>query len=129
MSCKRIALTKADQSETDSLNQAAGLMQALGKTVSVLDDVPGMAVMRTVCMLANEGADAVNQGVCDVRSVDTAMRYGTGYPLGPMAWADRIGIDYVFATLQHLQQSYGEDRYRASPLLRRKSWSGIDFYA
>ena len=36
------------------------------------DDVPGMLVMRTVCMLANEAADAVNQGVCDAAAVDTA---------------------------------------------------------
>jgi 3-hydroxybutyryl-CoA dehydrogenase len=42
------------------------LFQALGKSVSVLDDVAGPIVMCTVCMLANEGADAVNQGVCSV---------------------------------------------------------------
>ncbi|MHA1190601.1 MAG: 3-hydroxyacyl-CoA dehydrogenase, partial [Alphaproteobacteria bacterium] len=65
--CKRIVLARADQSRRGSLQQAAGLFQAIGKTVSVIDDAPGMVVMRTVCMLANEGADAVNQGVCDVK--------------------------------------------------------------
>jgi len=125
---KRIALTRADQSRQGSLEQAAGLFQAIGKSVSTIDDAPGMVVMRTVCMLANEGADAVNQGVCDVKAVDTAMRFGTGYPIGPLGWADRIGIRYVADTLRNLQRSYAEDRYRISPLLRRKSYSGLDFY-
>ncbi|MDJ0957824.1 MAG: 3-hydroxyacyl-CoA dehydrogenase PaaC [Arenicellales bacterium] len=126
--CERVALTRADQSTPRALNQAAGLFQALGKTVSVVDDVPGMVVMRTVCMLANEGSDTVNQGVCDMEAVDTAMRYGTGYPIGPLAWADRIGIDHVVTVLHHLHRFYGEDRYRVSPLLMRKFHAGRNFY-
>ena len=126
--CECVALTRADQSTPRALNQAAGLFQALGKKVSVIEDTPGMVVMRTVCMLANEGADTVNQGVCDTEAVDTAMRYGTGYPIGPLAWADRIGIDHVVTVLQHLHRSYGEDRYRVSPLLMRKFHSGRNFY-
>lgn len=128
VNCTRIALSAADQNHLQSINRAAGLFQAVGKSVSVIDDIPGMVVMRTVCMLANEGADAVYQGVCDTDAVDTAMRYGTAYPMGPLAWADLIGIDYVVTTLQNLQQSYGEDRYRVSPLLLRRFHSGRTFY-
>jgi hypothetical protein len=47
---------------------AVGLLQAAGFAVSRFADVPGLAVMRTVAMLANEAADAVNQGVCDARA-------------------------------------------------------------
>ena len=126
--CERVGVTRADQSNPQALHRVAGLFQALGKTVSVIDDAPGMVVMRTVCMLANEGADAVNQGVCDIEAVDTAMRYGTGYPIGPLAWADRINIDHVVTVLQHLHRSYGEDRYRVSPLLMRKFHAGKSFY-
>ena len=52
---------------------------------------PGMLVMRTVCMLANEAADAVNQGVASAEAVDIAMRLGVGYPRGPLAWAEALG--------------------------------------
>ena len=45
-----------------------------GFAVSLLRDVPGLPVMRTVAMLANEAADAVNQGVCDAPAADAAMR-------------------------------------------------------
>lgn len=128
VSCERIALCCADQSEPTSIARAAGLFQAIAKSISVIDDIPGMLVMRTVCMLANEGADAVYQGVCSVEAVDTAMRYATAYPLGPLIWADQIGIDRLVTTLRHLQQSYGEERYRLSPLLLRKHHAGRTFY-
>jgi 3-hydroxybutyryl-CoA dehydrogenase len=124
---RRVALAPADQTPPDSLEAAVGLFQSLGKAVSVLDDVPGMIVMRTVCMLANEGADAVHQGVCTAEAVDTAMRGGVNYPLGPMAWAERIGIERVVAVLDNMAGIYGEDRYRVSPLLRRKMFSGGRF--
>ncbi len=120
----RVALAAADQTPPDDLERAVGFFQFLGKTVSVIDDVPGMIVMRTVCMLANEGADAVYQGVCGAEAVDTAMRGGVNYPLGPMAWAERIGIERIVATLDNMAGIYGEDRYRVSPLLRRRMFSG-----
>lgn len=116
----RIALAKADQCSEDAWRGAVGMFQAAGFTVTRLDDVPGMAVMRTVAMLANEAADAVNQGVCSARAVDIAMQKGVNYPRGPLAWADAVGLRHITAVLHHLAQAYGEDRYRVSPLLRRK---------
>lgn len=116
----RIALAKADQCSEEAWRGAVGLFQAAGFIVTRLDDVPGMAVMRTVAMLANEAADAVNQGVCSARAVDVAMQKGVNYPRGPLAWADAVGLRHVAAVLHNLAASYGEDRYRVSPLLRRK---------
>ncbi len=126
--CKRIALTKADQSSEAALLSASGLFHLLGKNVSVIDDIPGMIVMRTVCMLANEGADAVNQQVCSAEAVDIAMQNGVNYPKGPLAWAEQMGIDAVVEVLRNLKYSYGEERYRVSPWLRRKSFSRAAFY-
>ncbi len=116
----RIALARADQCSAAAWNAAVGLFQQAGFTVTRLDDVPGMAVMRTVAMLANEALDAVNQGVCSAAAVDIAMQKGVNYPRGPLAWADAIGLRHVFTVLANLGATYGEDRYRVSPLLRRK---------
>ena len=116
----RIALARADQCSDAAWNAAVGLFQQAGFTVTRLDDVPGMAVMRTVAMLANEALDAVNQGVCSAQAVDIAMQKGVNYPRGPLAWADAIGLRHVFTVLANLGATYGEDRYRVSPLLRRK---------
>ncbi|MBP2313531.1 3-hydroxyacyl-CoA dehydrogenase PaaH [Azospirillum soli] len=124
----RIAIAAADGAARGSIAKAAGLFQALGKRVSVLDDLPGLLVMRTVAMLANEAADAVLQGVASAADVDTAMTKGVNYPLGPLAWAETIGLDLVVDVLDALNRTYGEDRYRASALLRRKVWGGTFFH-
>jgi len=116
----RIALARADQCGDAAWQAAVGLFQAAGFAVTRLDDVPGMAVMRTVAMLANEAADAVNQGVCSALAVDIAMQKGVNYPRGPLAWLDAIGMRHVVAVLSNLAAAYGEDRYRVAPLLRRK---------
>lgn len=120
----RVALTKADSCSEVAYRSIVGLFQAAGYRVSRLDDVAGMAVMRTVAMLANEAADVVNQGVCTAEAVDTAMQMGVNYPLGPLAWADLIGAENVHAVLENLAAHYGEDRYRISPMIRRKVWNG-----
>ena len=124
----RIALARADQCSDSAYFAVVGLFQACGMAVTRLDDVPGMAVMRTVAMLANEAADAVNQGVCSAAAVDIAMQKGVNYPRGPLAWADSVGIAHVVAVLSNLAASYGEDRYRVSPLLRRKLANGTRFH-
>jgi 3-hydroxybutyryl-CoA dehydrogenase len=91
-------------------------------------DIAGMAVMRTVAMLANEAADVVAQGISSASDVDTAMRLGTHYPAGPLAWADRLGPAFVAGVLENLRAHYGEERYRVSPALNRLRWSGGKFH-
>jgi 3-hydroxybutyryl-CoA dehydrogenase len=125
---KRIALTRADQCNEHAYRAVVGLFQAAGFAVSRLDDVPGMAVMRTVAMLANEAGDAVHQGVCTAQAADIAMLKGVNYPRGPLAWADAIGSAYVMEVLDNLNDSYGEDRYRVSPYIRRKVAAGAKLH-
>lgn len=124
----RIGIATADQAGPAAQARAAGLFQAAGLAVSGLDDVPGLIVARTVAMLANEAADTVNQGVADAAGVDAAMRGGVNYPRGPLAWCDALGADWVVRVLEHLGATYGLDRYRVSPLLRRKFWSRGSFH-
>lgn len=126
---KRVVLARADQCSFSAWEGAVGMFQAAGFTVTRIDDVPGMVVMRTVAMLANEAADAVNQGVCDARAVDIAMQKGVNYPCGPLAWADTVGLAHIVSVLDNMARAYGEDRYRVSPLLRRKQAAGVKFHA
>ena len=120
----RVVIAAAEQAAPAAVDEVIGLLQKCGKTVTQIDDVAGLCAMRTVCMLANEGADAVNQQVCSVDAVDIAMRGGVNYPLGPLEWADRIGLPRVLEVLDHMYENYGEDRYRASPLIVRRVAAG-----
>jgi 3-hydroxybutyryl-CoA dehydrogenase len=127
--CAHVAVARADQASEADLAQAVGLLQAAGMAVSVLDDFPGLLVMRTVAMLANEAAEVVHTGVASAEDVDQAMRLGVNYPRGPLAWAETIGLERVRDVLEHLARTYGEDRYRASWLLRRKALAKQSFHA
>lgn len=119
-----IVLAKADQCSDQALAHAVGFFQKLGKNVAVINDIPGLLVLRTLCMLANEAAEAVCHGIACAEDVDTAMLKGVNYPVGPLAWADRFGNREVVRVLDHLAQAYPDGRYRPSALLRRKALTG-----
>jgi 3-hydroxybutyryl-CoA dehydrogenase len=118
--CTRIAIAAAAQASPQHLAKALGLFGAIGKKVSLLADAPGLAAMRTVAMLVNEAADAVHQGIASADDVDAAMQKGVNYPVGPMAWGRRIGLERVAQVLHHLARVCGEDRYRTSLWLQRE---------
>jgi len=120
----RLALARADTCSDDAWNAAVGVFSAAGIAVSRLDDVAGLAVMRIVCALANEAADAVVQCVAAAEAIDLAMQKGVNYPRGPLAWGDVLGAATVRDVLVHLVEQYGEDRYRVSPLVTRRAATG-----
>jgi len=107
---------------------AIALLQHISISPSALRDTPGLAVMRTVAMLANEASHALLHEIASASAIDRAMCAGVNYPKGPLQWADKIGIPVILQVLEHLHQSYGEDRYRPSLLLRRLAYQGRGFY-
>lgn len=84
---------------------------------------------RILVMLINEAADAVFWGVANAEDVDRAMRGGVNYPKGLLAWAEEVGLDRCVAELDRLRDTYGESRYRCSPLLRQRAAEGRGFFA
>ncbi|RSK45379.1 3-hydroxyacyl-CoA dehydrogenase NAD-binding domain-containing protein [Hymenobacter rigui] len=76
-------------------------------------------VQRVLAMLINEAADALHLRVASAPDLELAMTKGVNYPKGLLQWADELGPATVLATLDALYEEYHEDRYRASPLLRR----------
>jgi 3-hydroxybutyryl-CoA dehydrogenase len=80
-------------------------------------DTPGLIVARTVAMLINEAADAVQQGVCTPEGADAAMKLGVNWPAGPFEMLNALGADTVTQILDALQRQYQSERYRISPWL------------
>jgi 3-hydroxybutyryl-CoA dehydrogenase len=119
-----IAVAACDGCPAAAVDEAVGLLQAAGLAVYLIDDAPGLVVTRTVAMLVNGAADARHQGVASAADIDTAMRLGTSYPLGPLAWGQRWGPAEVLAVLDAMHGWYGDDHYRASGLLRRVAAAG-----
>jgi 3-hydroxybutyryl-CoA dehydrogenase len=120
----RVAVAVADRAAPGVARKVGGLFAAAGLEVALVDDAPGLVLMRTVAQLASVAADAVRVGVATADDIDTAMKLGTSYPAGPLEWADTIGAATIVTVLDHLAAAYGEDRYRASLALRRAAASG-----
>ncbi|MFG2890380.1 3-hydroxyacyl-CoA dehydrogenase [Streptomyces sp. NPDC048248] len=117
----RIALAPSEAASQADLAEAVGLFQALGKQVSVVRDVPGMIVARTVAMIVDFAVDAVAREVASPADIDTAMRLGVNYPCGPLEWAERLGARWVRDLLESLDHQSPGGRYAPSWALRRRA--------
>ena len=89
---------------------------------------PAQIEARLLATIVNEATFAVTDGVAGPAAIDTAMRLGTNWPDGPLAWGERIGLASVVHTLDALHALVPDGRYAASPLLRAVAASGRSFF-
>jgi 3-hydroxybutyryl-CoA dehydrogenase len=83
---------------------------------------------RVIVMLINEAADALFLNIASAEDIENAMTKGVNYPKGLLKWADEIGISNCVSRLDDLYDTYHEDRYRCSPILRKMILDGKTFF-
>ncbi len=84
------------------------------------DEIKGRQIMeRVVAMLINEAVEALYLNIASAKDLETAMTKGVNYPKGLLQWCNEWKAGKVLQLLDDLYAQYGEDRYRASILLRR----------
>lgn len=121
---RRVGFAASPDVASDQIARFVTTMHLHGLVATHLPDWPGLVAMRTVAMLANEGFEAVLQGVADEDGIDTAMRFGVNYPKGPISWAREIGLGRVLSVLDAIHALTGDPRYRASMALRMAAEQG-----
>ena len=84
---------------------------------------------RILSMLINQAADALYMRIGSAHDIDQAMKLGVNYPKGLLEWADELGIAETVKWLSALQDFYGEERYRPSPLLKTMAADGFTFFS
>lgn len=116
---------------------ARGFAEAVGKTPITVKDSPGFVVNRILVPMINEAAAAYHEKVASAQDIDTGMKLGANWPMGPLALADLVGLDTTCAILETLERELGDAKYRPSPALTelrdagrlgRKSGSGFYDY-
>ncbi|MDR2990351.1 MAG: 3-hydroxyacyl-CoA dehydrogenase, partial [Burkholderiaceae bacterium] len=122
---KRRVLAVNPATRADLRDAAWALFARGGKPVSVIRDSGGFVTQRVLATIVNIAADMCQQRVCSPHDLDTAVTLGLGYPVGPLAWGDKLGPANVLEVLLNLQLVYGDMRYRPSPWLRRRAALGL----
>jgi 3-hydroxybutyryl-CoA dehydrogenase len=118
--------------------RAVQFARSLGKSSIVVDrDVAGFVTTRLVVGLMLEAARLVESGVSTADGVDTACRLAFGHPVGPLALADRVGLDVLQHAATIIHEADREPGFRAPEILRalvsaghlgRKSGRGFHTY-
>jgi 3-hydroxybutyryl-CoA dehydrogenase len=73
----------------------------------------------------NEAAFAITEDIASPKDIDTVLKLGAQFPLGPIEWAERIGIQQVYSVLTALYTDLHEERYRIAPLLKQIAATGV----
>jgi 3-hydroxybutyryl-CoA dehydrogenase len=98
---------------------AQKFLSCLNKKAEWLPDIKGFVSPRVISMIINEAYFALEEKVSTKEEIDTAMKLGTNYPLGPFEWAKNIGLKKIAALLSELSRS--EKRYIPSELLLKEA--------
>ncbi|WP_019140075.1 3-hydroxyacyl-CoA dehydrogenase [Noviherbaspirillum massiliense] len=125
---RRRVLMTTPATEASYLAMACGLFGATGTPVSVIRDSAGLVTQRVVAHIINIACEIAQQGIAEPGDIDRAVTLGLGYPLGPLAWGDRLGPITVLTILKNLEQQTGDPRYRPSPWLQRRAVLGLSLH-
>jgi 3-hydroxybutyryl-CoA dehydrogenase len=91
----------------------------IGKTAVRVNESPGGIVSRLQLLVRNEAIRLLAEGVATAEDIDTAMKLGSGWPLGPLELSDLVGLDIHVNNSDSLADEMGSDRYRPHPLVRK----------
>lgn len=95
------------------------LAKLMKKTTLDVFEMPGLITKRIMIPYINEAMHIVMEGLATPENIDEAIRLGFRLPIGPLAMADKIGLDSLLSDMENLFNSLGGTRYRPCPLMRR----------
>jgi 3-hydroxybutyryl-CoA dehydrogenase len=102
----------------DTVGVATSLAQRMGKvTVDVKKDSPGFIVNRIMMPHFLEAIKIVEEGIASIEDVDTAVKNGLNYPMGPFELMDLTGIDIAYFVTEYLYGELNKESKWVSPNL------------
>ncbi len=114
-----------DQNE---ISNWENLFLSLNWKTKIIKDSIGMVTPRILFMIINEACFTMEEGTAMKEDIDSGMKMGTAYPIGPFEWADKIGIENIYETLLAIKQNSGDDRYKICSIIESKFLKKQKFY-
>jgi 3-hydroxybutyryl-CoA dehydrogenase len=103
----------------DTIAEAKAFAEACGKSPVEVKDQAGFIVNALLFPYLNNAVRLLENGVASKDDIDTAMKGGCGFPMGPFQLLDLVGLDTSLAILDALYDEHRDPNYAAVPLLRR----------
>ena len=111
--------------EPSVLSDVSALVQTLGKNPVVCGDKAGFIANTLLFGYLNHAVSMFENRYASREDIDAAMRYGCGYPMGPLALLDLIGLDTAYEILDTMYRQ-GRDRLHApAPILKQMVTAGL----
>jgi 3-hydroxybutyryl-CoA dehydrogenase len=132
-----VEIVRAELSSDEAVETAYQLGERFGKTPVRCHDTPGFVVNRILIPLLNDCVRALDEARVTPEEMDTALRHGAGWPMGPCTLVDLVGIDVHVHASEALYEKLREPRMAPPPrlvamrnagLLGRKSGRGFYTY-
>jgi 3-hydroxybutyryl-CoA dehydrogenase len=120
-----VEVIRTELTEDDAYERAFAFAEKLGKTPIRCNDTPGFVVNRVLIPLLNDCVRVLDEARVTPEDLDTGMKKGAGWPMGPCALIDLVGIDVHVHASQALYEALREPRMAAPPRLVRMAQAGL----
>jgi 3-hydroxybutyryl-CoA dehydrogenase len=114
-----VELVRPLTASDETIAAARAFVEACGKDAVEVTDRAGFVVNALLFPYLNDAVRLLERGVADKAGIDAAMKGGCGFPMGPFALLDLVGLDTSVAILDALYAEYKDPHYAPSPMLRR----------
>lgn len=119
-----VEVVRGLKTSDETYQKACEFAEMLGKTPVLVYEYPGYVTTRIIVPLLNEAMHVLMEGVSTAEDIDTAMKLGYGFNVGPLALADMMGLDVVMSWMENLLSELSEHKYNPCPLLRKMVRAG-----
>ncbi|KAJ2850296.1 hypothetical protein IWW36_001982 [Coemansia brasiliensis] len=92
---KLVEVVRTEAADKQTVDSAVEFVRAIGKAPALCQDTPGFIVNRLLLPYMMEAIRLLERGVASPRDIDTAMKLGAGYPMGPFELCDYVGLDTI----------------------------------